>query len=160
MISLLLDNCRSLLDGKSHPPAVAGAAKNGGSTAPGEGFFAGKRGFSWLSFNGQQKKTRTCRRLAEAIPALIEALRRTSCQAEQDFLTLGEELQTIYARTYELAKRIVGAISTIESDDGSGILQELQALVRESLANLATCRNEAARKEEVIGMITDRCGRS
>lgn len=141
MVSLLFGNCRSLLDGKSR------------SAAMGDGFLAGKRSFSWLP-NGQQKKKRTCRRLTEAIPALIDAMRQISCQAEHDFLTLGEELQSIYTRTAKLAKRIVAAISTIESDDGSGILHELQALIRERLANLAVSRNEAFHKQEILGMIT------
>ncbi len=154
MIGLILDNCRNLLDGKFHPSIIAGAAKNGDSAARGDGFFAGKRGFSWLPFSGQQKKARTCRRLAEAIPVFIDALRRTSSQAEQDFLSLGEELQTIYGRTSELAKQIVGAIRTVEPEDGGGILHELQALVSERLANLATSRDEAFRKQEILGMIT------
>ena len=153
MISLLLDNCRSLLEGKIHSSVHARAAKNGDRAVKEDVSFIGKSTFPRLPFNGNQKKERSCRQLAEGIPFLIEALRQSTGKAENDFLELGDELQTIYARTTELAKQIVGAISIINADDGTGILHMLQALVSKSLANLATCRDEAARKQEILSMI-------
>jgi methyl-accepting chemotaxis protein len=153
MITLFVDSCRSLLTGKIRPSFVPDAMKNDGSWRNGGWLFNGNGRIFGLSFKGGLEKAQTCRRLAAEIPALVKALRQTTCKAEQDFLKLGDELQTIYGRTSDLARQIVGAISTIDSEDGTGTLHELQALVRESLAKMTAFRSEAASKKEVIRMI-------
>jgi len=148
MIGLLFGSCRSLLAAKASSPLVVKATKLGRCSGKIGRQFTFGFGLFGLRPNGKQKKTQTFRRLAEGIPSLVEALQQIAGMAGHDFLRLGDELQTIYSGSTKLARQIVGAISTIESDNGTGILQELQTLVSGSLANLTSCLAEAAGKEE------------
>jgi len=147
MFNQFVDGCRSLLVGKSRS-SVYSATEEYDRGA----LFAFSGSLSRLTFNGR-KKAQFCHVLAEAVPFLVEEFRGTTGRAEKHFLKLGADLQAIYGKSSELAQQIVGAISSIDTADGTGMLQELKGLVSNGLANLASCREEATGKERIIRKI-------
>lgn len=153
MISRFVDNCRSLLVGENRSSGESASRKEGGNSNDRGVFFALSGSLSRLAFNSRLKQSQSSLALAEAVPSLVEEFRGTTARAEKHFLKLGSDLQDIYGKSNELAQQIVGAISSIDAADGTGMLQELKELVSDGLANLAACREEATGKERVIKKI-------